>query len=210
MEDAERKARRMADITKEEEEEKTRHKEERHIGQLLTCRNQEALKVRKLIDTIEELIMTEDTACLKHKVGAAKDARAKLDDRMKASDQAQEKCVASLTDKKVQTSELDWIASILEAYNKTCTAAEIFISCNSCKEDTPMSEGRPGAASGIRLEKLKFDSFNGDLRKYPRFKEQFLKHVKPPFKPDEEAFVLRSYLTDEIKEEVDGLGEDID
>ena len=149
--------------------------------------------------------MTEDTASLKHKVGAVKDARAKLDDRMKACDQAQEKSVASLTDKKVQTSELDWIASILEAY-KTGTAAEIFISCNSCKENTPMSEGRPGAASGIRLEKLKFYSFNGNLRKYRRFKEQFLQHVKLLYKPDEEAFVLRSYLTDEIKEEVDGLG----
>jgi len=46
------------------------------------------------------------------------------------------------------------------------------------------------------------------LRKYPRFKEEFLTHIKPLYKPSEKAFVLRSYLSDEIKEEVEGLGED--
>ena len=42
-------------------------------------------------DSIEELIMTEDTTSSKHKVGAVKDVLTKLDDRMKACDQAQEK-----------------------------------------------------------------------------------------------------------------------
>ena len=37
-----------------------------------------------------------------------------------------------------------------------------------------------------------------------------MKHIKPLYKPSEEAFALRSYLSDEIKEEIEGLGEDID
>lgn len=195
---------------RQEEEERARREQDRKIDQLLSQRHQEELKVKNLIVTIQELIMTEGTASLKHKVGAVKDARTKLDDVMKACDQIQERYVASLTDKEVRASELDWISPIFEVYNKTCTAAEIFISYNSCQENASVSKGKPVAASGIKLEKLKFDSFKGDLRKYPRFKEQFLKHVKPLYKPDEEAFALRSYLSDEIKEEVDGLGEDID
>ena len=36
------------------------------------------------------------------------------------------------------------------------------------------------------------------------------KHIKPLYKPSDEAFVLRSYLSDEIKEEIAGLGEDME
>ena len=50
----------------------------------------------------------------------------------------------------------------------------------------------------------------GSLRKYQRFKEEFLKHIKPLYKPSEQAlrFALRCYLSDEIKEEIESLGED--
>ena len=85
---------------------------------------------------------------------------------------------------------------------------EIFISRNSTERETSTSCDKPGAGTtGIRLEKLKFDPFRGNLRKYPRFKEEFLKHIKPLYKPSEEAFALRSYLSDEIQEEIEGLGE---
>ena len=48
------------------------------------------------------------------------------------------------------------------------------------------------------------------MRKYSRFKEEFLKHIKPLYNPSEEAFALRSYLPDEIKEEIEGLGENME
>ena len=35
-----------------------------------------------------------------------------------------------------------------------------------------------------------------------------MKHVKPRYKPHEEAFVLKSYLATDIKEDVDNLGDD--
>ncbi len=73
-------------------------------------------------------------------------------------------------------------------------------------ELSSVPESSEGGA--IRLEKLKFEPFSGELRKYPRFKEEFLKHVKPRYKPHEEAFVLKSYLATDIKEDVDNLGDD--
>ena len=68
---------------------------------------------------------------------------------------------------------------------------------------------KPGTFSGIWFEKIKFDPLKGDLRKYPKFKEEFLKHIEPLYKPSKEAFVLRHYLSDEVRNEVEGLGENI-
>ena len=63
--------------------------------------------------------------------------------------------------------------------------------------------------SSFRLEKLRFQMFDGNVRKYHRFKSEFNKYVGPIFKPDQVAFILKSYLSEEIKEEVDNLGDDL-
>ena len=60
----------------------------------------------------------------------------------------------------------------------------------------------------FKTEKLKFESFAGDVRRYPRFKHQFIKFIKQQYSQEEEAFVLRSYLSPSVREEVEGLGED--
>ena len=60
------------------------------------------------------------------------------------------------------------------------------------------------------VKDVKFESFDGNIRRYPRFKEQFLKYVKPRYEETEEAFILRSHLTENIRDEVDNLGEEAD
>ena len=47
------------------------------------------------------------------------------------------------------------------------------------------------------------------MRKYPKFKEEFNKHIIPLCSPSEEAIVLRNYLDASINEEIENLGEDI-
>lgn len=58
------------------------------IEELLARRNQEEFKFRKSVETIKELIASKDTATVKHLVGAVRDARKKLDDRMIACERA--------------------------------------------------------------------------------------------------------------------------
>ncbi|XP_057294660.1 uncharacterized protein LOC130623195 [Hydractinia symbiolongicarpus] len=57
----------------------------------------------------------------------------------------------------------------------------------------------------LRLERLKFQSFSGNLRKYPKFKSDFVKYILPAYKTDQAAFVLKSYLNDNVKEQVESL-----
>ena len=154
---------------------------------------------------------TGDAAGMKHLVEAVRNAQRRLGDRMTACERAQEVYISSLIDKEVAGSESHWIATTLGEYNRIRDKTEIFISQNSSQKETPTSHDKPEVStSGIKLEKLKFDLFRGNLRKYPRFREEFLRHIKPLYKPSEEAFALRSYLSDEVKEEIEGIGEDID
>ena len=47
-----------------------------------------------------------------------------------------------------------------------------------------------------------------DIRKYPCFRKEFKKHIEPQYSKEEEAFVLKSYLALEIREDVSTLGDD--
>ena len=53
---------------------------------------------------------------------------------------------------------------------------------------------------------MEFETFKGNIRKYPRFKEQFLRHIKPQYTACKEGFVLRSFLDADIRDEVENVG----
>ena len=57
---------------------------------------------------------------------------------------------------------------------------------------------------------MEFSKFNGEIRRYPQFKEEFTKHVATMYRDEQLAFVLKSYLTKEVREEVESCGEDYD
>ena len=67
-----------------------------------------------------------------------------------------------------------------------------------------------GKNSTIQLERLKVRKFDGDIRKYPRFRDEFIKHVMPICSKSQQAIVLRSYLSDEVCEEMESIGDDVD
>ena len=54
---------------------------------------------------------------------------------------------------------------------------------------------------------MKFNIFKGDIRKYPEFKSEFIKYIHPKCKAEELPFVLKSYLDETVKEEVNNVGD---
>ena len=107
---------------------------------------------------------------------------------MIACEKAEGDYISSLVDKELVKRELHLTANMLGAYNKACTKMEIFVSHNTT-EKKAATKCKPGKeTSGIRLEKLKFDVFGGNLGKYPRFRKVVLKLIKSLCKPSKEAF----------------------
>ena len=60
----------------------------------------------------------------------------------------------------------------------------------------------------VKVERMKFAQFDGDIRRYPQFKQEFRKHVATLYREDQRAFVLKGYLTMPVLEEVESCGED--
>ena len=63
--------------------------------------------------------------------------------------------------------------------------------------------------NSIKLERVKFRMFDGDVRKYPKFKTEFEKFVQPLCSPDQLTFVLKSYLCDSVRKEVENIDHDL-
>ena len=101
--------------------------------------------------------------------------------------------------------EKKWINSIIERFQYLYSKGKLYVSHESHK-----TEPKPPDKMKRGVKDVKFESFDGNIRRYPRFKEQFLKYVKPRYEETEEAFILRSHLTENIRDEVDNLGEEAD
>ena len=52
----------------------------------------------------------------------------------------------------------------------------------------------------LTLESLKFNSFDGNLQKYPKFKLEFTKYMQPSYKTKKAVFVLNTYLSEKVQD----------
>ena len=190
----------------ENEEEK---RKERTCMENRTLRDQEEAKSRNLINHIIELMKGTDP---KENVCTAQAIKLCLENLKEVI----HKCIEFNSgyiklrkDTSESEDEKQWVTQLWNLYNKCSTDAQIFIAKYESKTPTKDPNIRDNG-NNIRIEKIKLDTFCGEIRKYARFKEEFTAHIKPECKRGQEAFVLKSYLSAEIKDEVDSYGEDIE
>ena len=98
--------------------------------------------------------------------------------------------------------EIEWIRRIQTRYNETIEKIQTF---------TAMKENRNNARQNcaLRMEKAKMPSFNGIIKEYPQFKQDFQKQVMPTLDKDSTCYILRSCLEKEPAETVKGIDDDI-
>ena len=98
--------------------------------------------------------------------------------------------------------EIDWIRRIQTRCNETIKKIQTF---------TATTENRTNARQNftLRMEKAKMPSFNGTVREYPQFKQDFQKQVMPTLDKDSACYILRSCSEKETAETVKGVDDDI-
>ena len=72
------------------------------------------------------------------------------------------------------------------------------------------STGEEKGRNSVQLERIKLEHFDGDIRKYPKFREQFELYVKPLCTTPQLPFVLQSHLSDSVREEVDNIDDNLE
>ena len=206
-EEEERKSRELA----EKEEEKAKLKETalkdeekrvkaenqmRSLTDLFIRRQQEGEKSQRSADHIMELLSETNKDKFEYMAEALKEAALILNKRMEICDRIQEKYISSLLTEQDKQKEKEWSLSIWETFDKLINDIKMFVAQHSPKVNIEdLNSKEKNLSSGVRLEKLQFQIFQGDVRKYPRFKAEFEKHVKPLCSSNQVAFVLKSYLS---------------
>ena len=139
--------------------------------------------------------------------------------RWDAAQDAHDEYVSTLTAADKLDEEEQWINDLADRFDNLELAVGRKIKLMRAPE--PTTDVKPiinqsevmkssHSESVIRVEKLKFQLFCGDIRKYPEFKAEFLQHVEPRCRKAELAFVLKSYLVDSVRQEISNVSEDYD
>jgi hypothetical protein len=76
------------------------------------------------------------------------------------------------------------------------------------EEISPTTTNAAEKKGGVKLERLKLEKFDGNLRKYPAFKDSCKKYIEPMCPKSQLAFMLRSHLEEPVKEEVANIEDD--
>lgn len=113
--------------------------------------------------------------------------------------------------------ENEWVDDLLSRFEdiESCTDKTLR---NRINREQPTVKVESSAAnsqnepriekSRLQLEKLKLDKFDGNLRKYPGFKERFRLYIEPMVPKAQAAFVLRSHLEPAVKDDVENIEDD--
>ena len=94
-------------------------------------------------------------------------------------------------------------ASLLNSTN-AMDAANVIDSNNPLRRIDTNFQGQH-----LQLERLKLEKFNGELRKYPSFKERFKLYIEPICLRSQLPFILRSHLEPTVREEVENVEDDM-
>ena len=97
-----------------------------------------------------------------------------------------------------------WIDSYFSKF------AEITAQCDKFLLRKTADSSSTTATNVIKLEKLKFRKFDGDSRKYLRFKDEFNKFIRPLCDDSQVSFVLKAHLCESVVREIEHLDHDID
>ena len=172
-------------------------------------RNQEESMFQKFADRINTIVgeTYEENEEMKHVKSNIDDLLEKLEGCLGRCKEVHPEYIFTVRDETQKEIESAWFTKILDDFHKTRDEGVMFSS--RITKAGSKSEVSKVSLNKLKLRKIDFESFDGDIRRYPRFKEQFIKHIKPQYDEGEEAFVLRSFLTSDIKDEVENVGEAI-
>ena len=141
----------------------------------------EAEKIKKLIDKKE----LDSTTLMK----LLKESQCDLKTQLERCKNAQAQYLSTLERNKVKD-ELSWTDDVHNIYTDATTEIAL------CTQKKHLEqEDSPKRSYGLKLQPMPLPKFDGEIREYPRFKDDFKSQVIPSISKTQQAYVLKSCLT---------------
>jgi len=131
--------------------------------------------------------------------------------------EAHDEYVTHLTETEEENAAEQWMEDIIERFDqielavgqkmkKLSAVPKVHILPNDATANSVTS---PASAKGIvKMDRMKFQTFEGDIKKYPEFKAEFIKHVQPQCDKSQLAFILKQYMSESVRAEVSNVLDD--
>lgn len=140
-----------------------------------------------------------------------------LKDRWEKVQDAHEEYTMHLTESDDKSEAEEWIDELASKFDEVELGVGKMI--KNITRDSPPADTKSqdkkdakhagySAQSIVKIEKIKFQTFEGNIRKFPEFKEEFIKHIQPQCNGSQLAIVLKGYLSDTIRDEVSNVSND--
>ena len=109
--------------------------------------------------------------------------------------------------------EDEWVNAIADRFYKLEIKTDSLMESKQFQTSNSESSQQIAAkrnSNFIKLEPLKFSSFDGNIRKYPKFRFEFKNYIEPMCNAAQLPIVLKSYLSSTVREDIEQVDDDID
>ena len=136
-------------------------------------------------------------------------------DTVQSAHESYVSCLDGLTEQDTEKEDI-WVDELLHTF---CNLEEMMDHCllklsdiksSSDKGSSLIKSHSESNTSIVQLERIKIRCFGGDIRRYPKFREDFIKHIKPLCSISQLPLVLRTHLTDDVCDEVENVEDSFD
>ena len=112
-----------------------------------------------------------------------------------------------LTEADDQSDAEQWINDIMTRYDQIELEVGQKLKLLSMVSKTDKNSVHNSTAV-VKIDKMKFQVFEGDMKKYPEFRAEFVKHVQPQCSESQLAFVLKQHLSESVRDEMSNVLDD--
>ena len=145
---------------------------------------------------------------------------ADVKNRFGEAEKAHDAYIALITDPNIENED-KWIEELSETYYTAENKYDMYIDKRTEKPELGVKiERKPETHTTttvnhnkdniqIQIERLKFNKFEGDMRRYARFKKDFETYVQPRCEETQIPIVLKSYLSQDIIDDIESIGNNI-
>lgn len=92
---------------------------------------------------------------------------------------------------------------------------EFYVTESSCMRyldvrNSSRNSSNESTENALKFQRIKFPTFDGHVRNYPKFKYEFNRYIKPMCSRNQLTFVLKSYLCESVRNDVENCDQDIE